>query len=204
MSVTSPCATADSTPAELRVPSAREAAVGEQQQQPRPRSEQEVALGHRQHASPAARSTSSPSMRTANVSGSTAMSGSASFSGRSALAKLSRVGDRHEPSAHSEPVGQPVVERRLGDPRHRQRRCHRRRRPEHRAGQLRLRRRDRGVGVAHRGPGDHPALERRDAGARRRTPGPTARGRRACRPRPSRPRPARPCVIAGQIVYLAT
>ena len=59
---------------------------------------------------------------------------------------------------------------------------------EHRTGQDRLRRRDRGVGVAHRRPGDHPALQhdvRPDAEERR---VPQHEVGRACRPPPSRPR----------------
>ena len=128
-------------------------------------------------------------MRTVNVSGSTSMRGSASFSGMSALRQPAGVGDR-APAGGARPAGRPA--RRRAPPARRSATdvaaAGTAVRAEHRPRQHRLRRGDRRVRVAHRGPGDHPALDHERAAARRRTPGPTAPGRRACPARPSRPR----------------
>ena len=107
-------------PPPRRRPSARapgrEAAVGEQQQRGSRSCRLVIRTGSSAGPSaarrPGARSTSSPSMRTANVSGSTAIAGSASFSGRSALPseRVSATGTSRAPNA--EPVGEAVVERR--------------------------------------------------------------------------------------------
>ena len=121
---------------------------------------------------PAARSTSSPSMRTANVSGSTSMSGSGVVraAGRPCRATGCR---RPAPAARrtSEPLGQPVVERGLRRPTPRDSRgATAGAAPNIGRGSTRLRGGDRGVGVAHRGPGDHAALDhdvRADAEERR-------------------------------------
>ena len=132
--------------------------------------------------------------------------GSASFSGRSALdSRRTSAGRRPAAGRTSQPLGKPVLERRRRDEVHApQPRRHGAERAEHRPRQLRLRRRDRGVGVAHGRPGDHAGLQHQVRAARRRTPAPTARGRPACPARPSRSRASRPCVTAGAIVYLAT
>ena len=59
---------------------------------------------------------------------------------------------------------------------------------QRRAHQHRLRRGDRRVRVAERGPHDRASLDHHVGAPRRRTSGPTARGRRACPARPTRPR----------------
>ena len=68
----------------------------------------------------------------------------------------------------------------------------------------RLRRRDRGVRVAHLRPGDEPALQHQLGLRPEERRAATARGRRACPARPSRPRRAMPCAMAGLMVYFAT
>ena len=159
--------------ARVRVPAGRRARVEQQQQQ------RVHAVGIRTGSSAgpsAARSTgcgsiSSPSMRTANVSLSTSMRGSASFSGRSALRQPRHV-------ARSRPAGGRTAQRSAspassaaGETNVRPSRAGSdAERAEHRPRQLRLRRRDRGVRVAHVRPGDHAGLEhhvRADAEERR-------------------------------------
>ncbi len=73
--------------------------------------------------------------------------------------RTSPTGD--EAAVDGEPVGQPVVDRLRRHEVHRGRRGRGGRRPEHRPRQHRLRRRNGRVGVAHRGPRDHAALDHR-------------------------------------------
>ncbi len=104
----------------------------------------------------------SPSMRTVKVSGSTSMRGSRVVERHLRPCRRRgrcRTGD--QPAVDREPVGQAVLDRLRGDEVHRGRRGRGGRGTEHRPRQHRLRRGDRGVGVAHRGPGDHAALEHR-------------------------------------------
>ena len=135
-------------------------------------------------------STTSPSMRTVNVSGSTSMRGqSRRCSGRSALPRRADVGDRRPARRRTaEPVGQPASIAAGATNASAGRGRHRAVRAEHRPRQDRLRRRDRGVGVAHLRPGDHAALDhqvRPDAEERR---VPQHQVGELARPRPSRPR----------------
>ena len=167
-------------------------------------SEQEVALGHRQHGRRLLGRRARRRCAPRTCRGRSRCRAARRSRGRSALlsCRVSATGTSGRRTA--EPVGQPVVERRLGDPRHRQRRrATAGAAPNIGRGSMRLRRRDRGVGVAHLAQAIIPPLST-TCGRTPKNAG-SHSTRSASLPTSTEPTsPSRPWVIAGQIVYLAT